>query len=178
MKSKNNNFVRDGFQRESIENTFGHSKMVIYKKNIIDVPKKHFELDSLKGIVPRPNFNEISPITSKLFSSITDCILKYLSIMNRGSLINFMNEDYNVIWVEYDSSYPKSFLGTVQGYSDKTATKLNNKSLVEYPLHAVFLNLTTQFRRQLPRKKINMHFFSTHWLPAHININHLILFRR
>ena len=59
------------------------------------------------------------------------------------------SEEASIEWNQSRSTTPNSFIWMLQIYTDKTATTLKSQSLVGYPIHVTFLNVTIQFRRFL-----------------------------
>lgn len=55
----------------------------------------------------------------------------------------------NVVWNESICDKISNSVRKVEVYSDKTATKLKENAIVEYPVHVVLLIFTKGFRRYI-----------------------------
>lgn len=51
-----------------------------------------------------------------------------------------------VVWNEGDAEGSKSFVGYLQVFGDKSATKLKNNAIVAYPVHFVLMNFSAKHR--------------------------------
>lgn len=47
------------------------------------------------------------------------------------------NDDGDIFWIECASEWPKSFVGFVRMFSDKTATTMKITTLLVHPVHVV-----------------------------------------
>lgn len=54
-----------------------------------------------------------------------------------------------VVWNEAHAIGPKSFVGYLKVFSDKTATKLKSNDLVSCPVHIVLMKCSAKYRRWL-----------------------------
>lgn len=114
----------------------------MYVKNIVSVLQKQVELAKVGDFTFRPSRRDASelmehPLHSDWFNSLYNW---------RKSLVQrSKNED--IFWTE--DGMLRSFIGFIQLFSDKTAASLKANAFVAYPFHAVFLNVSAQYRRFL-----------------------------
>ena len=132
-----------GFQCVQVNDTDGDNAYVAYTKNIVDVLQKQVSLAQATDFMFRPdtssNVTYSQPMNSPFFGSLYN---KRRSMVLRSS-------DPNTFWVDTCTEGGASFVGFLQIYSDKTAMTLKSNAMVAYPVHVVFLNTTTSYRRWL-----------------------------
>ena len=138
----------DGFEKIEVPYnncSDNNRKAFLYKKNVIEVLRTQLKISGDKDITFRPCFNEMNrdfvshPLQSEFFATL------YKSV--RTEIMS--SEEASIEWNQSRSTTPNSFIGMLQIYTDKTATTLKSQSLVGYPIHVTFLNVTIQFRRFL-----------------------------
>ena len=104
------------------------------------------EQENIQG----PQEFKTHPMSAKMFKVVEHEVKQ--RIMKSG----------NNIWNDHSNFYPRSFVGFLQVYSDKTATTLKANAMVAYPIHVVFLNCSASFRRFL----INREYTLVGFLPV------------
>lgn len=62
-----------------------------------------------------------------------------------------------LFWIDGDVEGPKSFVGYLHMFSDKTATALNSTCLVGYPVHVVSMICSAEHRRRLVSVRVYRH---------------------
>lgn len=140
--------LHDGFEKVEVPYktaTDDGRKAFLYRKDVIDVLRSQVKVANDTEVMFRPCFNEQNrdfvshPLHSEFFAEL------YMSI--RSHIMGSANS--KIQWNQSRDSMPKSFIGMLQIYTDKTATTLKSQSLVGYPIHVTFLNVSVQLRRFL-----------------------------
>lgn len=116
----------------------------LYSKNIVQVLQKQVALtrkdDAIFQIPDVPSATPGHPMETGHFKDVIEGI--------RSDVMKSKGQN-GAWWNDSDKNFPRSFVGLVQLYSDKTATTLKANALVAYPIHAVLLNFSLTHRRFL-----------------------------
>lgn len=145
-------FHSSGFQQTSVDTTYPDGSVgqtTMYMRDPIDVLKQQISaLEDRDAFTFRPvpksrrsdgSTYQSTPMETSHFHDV------YSSVRRRV----FSTTDISVVWNDNIPSTPRSFVGFLQFFSDKTATTLTSSAFVAYPLHAVFLNTSPEHREWL-----------------------------
>ena len=161
-------FRNSGFKETPVDTTWSDGtsgRTTMYMRDPLDLLKEQISvLEDRDGFtfrpVPKPRradgtTYQSTPMETDHFHDV------YNSVRRRV----FSTADAKVIWNEDSPSTPRSFVGYLQLFSDKTATTLTSSAFVAYPLHAVLLNTTPEEREWL----INNGYTIIGFLPVSIS---------
>ena len=144
--------LRGGFQEQQISSTTSDGSTVqttMYLANPVDVLQRQIqELDKKGDFIFRPT--EKIKSTSGELRQNQPMHTDYFHDMYKAVRQRVMSSsDRTLVWNDNDASFPESFVGFLQLFSDKTASSLTSSAFVAYPLHAVLLNCAPQQKEWL-----------------------------
>ena len=123
----------DGFLRQVVRpaDRDGNGKSVLYRKDIMEVLRKQIASVPSDEIIFRPSVStdaDAHPCHSRYTYALYDDIRRSVQC----------DDSTEVIWNDCNSGFPRSFVGFLKMFTDKTSTTLKSNALVAYPIHAVF----------------------------------------
>ena len=161
-------FRNSGFQETHIDTTWSDGtkgRTALYLRDSVDVLREQFiALDRSDSFAFRPtqkgkrsdgSLIQTELMQSEFFHTV------YNSIRQRV----FSSRNEKVVWKDTDRALPRSFVGFLQVFSDKTASTLSSSAFVAYPIHVVFLNTSPSKREWL----INNGYSIIGFLPVSIS---------